>query len=142
MSGARRGFFRDALAGLKKVLDETTADLDEAAPPTPTFVPPPHPESPKATPAAAVASVSPSAAVAVATAPRAGKAKVAARLCLNHGGTFEDEAPCENCVDWCPEKGAIALGDDLIPRIVPALCTGCGACADHCKAYPAAITIV
>ena len=126
MSGARRGFFRDALSGLRKVLDEVAIDAADA-PPTPTFVPPPHPAPTRPVPE---------------DKPRLGKAKVAARLCLNHGGAFEDESPCENCVVWCPEPGAIALGDDLIPRVVTAACTGCGACAEHCKAYPSAITIV
>lgn len=88
-----------------------------------------------------------------------GTARVGARLCLNHGRTGalrsdarpQDEAdserdelaeaPCERCVDWCPVPGAIVLVADALPVVDAARCTGCGACAAHCAAYPRAITI-
>jgi Pyruvate/2-oxoacid:ferredoxin oxidoreductase delta subunit len=140
VTGRRRGFFRDALDGLKQLAHELDGGPTEgAAPVVPTFIPPPHgPEAPaeRDTPA---------------TAP---KARVHEKLCLNtwrnqraiaftEGGALDDvdDGPCERCVDWCPEPGAIALGADTIPRVDETKCTGCGACAEHCAAYPAAISL-
>jgi len=77
-----------------------------------------------------------------------GTARVGARLCLNFGRALDEaevdgdvEPACERCVDWCPVPGAIALGQDALPAVDAARCTGCGACAAHCAAYPRAIAI-
>jgi ferredoxin-type protein NapG/ferredoxin-type protein NapH len=74
---------------------------------------------------------------------RFGTARILTRLCLNHGWTprEEDDEPCERCLDWCPVPGALTMGDDAIPGVDAALCTGCGLCAQHCAAYPQAIAI-
>ncbi len=45
MSNQRRGFFRDAFAGLRKLVEEVAPEL-EAAEPSPTFVPPAHTSAP------------------------------------------------------------------------------------------------
>lgn len=42
MSHQRRGFFRDALAGLRKLVEEVAPELEAGLEPTPTFVPPAH----------------------------------------------------------------------------------------------------
>ncbi|MFO0746342.1 MAG: 4Fe-4S binding protein [Myxococcota bacterium] len=68
---------------------------------------------------------------------RIGFARVFDKLCLNH----HEAESCENCLDWCPVPGALVAGPRGIPTVVLEHCTGCGACARHCKAYPSAIGI-
>jgi len=66
---------------------------------------------------------------------RIGHARVFDKLCINH---HEADA-CEICHDWCPVPGALTAGTRGIPVVDLTLCTGCGACAHHCAAYPHAI---
>ncbi len=209
MKGERRGFFREALASLKKLVDEDEAPL------TPTFVPgapagddeAAEPSAPPATrrprrppgalpeeaflaactrcgacieacpestlvadeaglpvadierhpcmmcrdvPCAAACEPGPGGVRALVVGPiaeiaRFGTARPLLRLCLNAGWAEAPEeareAPCERCVDWCPVPGALALDQRALPVVDGALCTGCGLCAAHCKAYPRALTI-
>jgi len=68
---------------------------------------------------------------------RIGIAQVYARLCINQ----HEADTCEACLDWCPGPQALTHGDRGIPIVDAALCTGCGRCAAHCKAYPRALGI-
>lgn len=201
----RRGFFRDALSGLKKLVAEEAASDGDDAPEQlePTFVPPPvepparvrrPPRTPRRPPGALaeaefvsactrcaacldacpegtlkpdaagfpVADVAqspcamcldvPCAAACepgalqpgdVAAIARFGTAQILTRLCLNHDWTpiDDEDEPCERCVTWCPVPEVLTLGDDVMPRVDEAGCTGCGLCAAHCAAYPQAIAI-
>lgn len=67
--------------------------------------------------------------------PIMGTARVQVLDCFAHQGTT-----CVSCVERCPVPGAI----DLItgkPTINPALCVGCGVCANVCPAPRPAILI-
>ena len=199
MSNQRRGFFRDAFAGLRKLVEEVAPEL-EAAEPSPTFVPPAHtsapakvavggakvvrrppgavpeaqflelctgcgacvtacPESTLSTndrypeahpevhacvmcrdvPCAAACETGALLPIAP-TAIRFGTVRALPRLCLNYSPSGEDE-PCDRCSDWCRAPGALRFDERHLPVIDAALCTGCGLCAEHCAAYPKALTL-
>jgi Na+-translocating ferredoxin:NAD+ oxidoreductase RNF subunit RnfB len=48
---------------------------------------------------------------------------------------------CSVCVERCPEPGAID-SRDLMPMIVPDLCTGCGICHQVCPAPTNAVLML
>lgn len=48
---------------------------------------------------------------------------------------------CSLCVERCPEPGAID-SRELLPMIVPDLCTGCGICHQVCPAPTNAVLIL
>jgi len=63
-------------------------------------------------------------------------AVIAGRHCLAYQGTA-----CTTCIEHCPVSGAIVIEQGL-PRIVPAICTGCRLCVEACPAPEQAILIV
>lgn len=63
-------------------------------------------------------------------------AVIAGRHCLAYQGTS-----CTTCVEHCPIDGALLLEKGL-PRVVPAICTGCRLCQEACPAPQEAIRIV
>ena len=68
---------------------------------------------------------------------RIGLAVVLPRLCLNSLGET-----CDACLPTCPRPGvALRPGLDGVPMVDDHTCTGCGACAAACKAFPKAIHI-
>ncbi len=69
-------------------------------------------------------------------APYSHIAVIAGRHCLAYQGTS-----CTTCVEHCPIDGALLLEKGL-PRVVPAVCTGCRLCLDACPAPEQAILIV
>lgn len=71
-------------------------------------------------------------------APPAGDliAVIGGRLCLAY-----HEIACSVCVERCPVPGAL-VSDSGLPRVVPGLCTGCGACMPVCPAPENAIRMV
>ncbi len=60
-------------------------------------------------------------------------AVIAGRHCLAYQGSF-----CSTCRERCPIEGAIVIERGL-PRVMPALCDGCGICHDLCPAPTNAI---
>lgn len=68
---------------------------------------------------------------------RMGVAEVDTDRCLAHLGDI-----CRTCFVACPLQGsALYLEGALRPAVDPAVCTGCGLCAEHCIVEPAAIVI-
>jgi ferredoxin-type protein NapG len=65
-----------------------------------------------------------------------GTARIDPILCLPHQGR-----PCSECVDACPVPGAIELAGDK-PKIIDAICTGCGVCQFVCPAPDNAVLLV
>jgi ferredoxin-type protein NapG len=65
-----------------------------------------------------------------------GTARIDPILCLPHQGR-----PCAACVEACPVPGAIELVGDK-PKIVDAICTGCGVCQFVCPAPDNAVLLV
>ncbi|MCG8526649.1 MAG: hypothetical protein MI748_09740 [Opitutales bacterium] len=63
-------------------------------------------------------------------------AVIKGRLCLAY-----DEQSCRNCLDVCPEEGAIFLEDDQYPMVEPSICTGCADCLPVCPAEECAIEL-
>jgi len=63
-------------------------------------------------------------------------AVIAGRYCLAYQGTA-----CTSCHDRCPVPGAIVIEQGL-PRVEPAICTGCRICHVVCPAPDNAIRIV
>ena len=61
---------------------------------------------------------------------------IGGRLCLAY-----HEIACSVCVERCPVPGAL-VSDSGLPRVVPGLCTGCGACQPVCPAPENAIRMV
>ena len=54
------------------------------------------------------------------------------------------EAPenyCSLCVERCPEPGAMH-STDIIPMVVPEICTGCGICQQVCPAPENAVLML
>ena len=56
-------------------------------------------------------------------------------------GLAYHEIACTACVDRCPVPGAL-VSEEGLPRVVPALCTGCGLCQPVCPAPENAIRMV
>ena len=63
-------------------------------------------------------------------------AVIAGRYCLAYQGTY-----CTSCHDRCPVPGAIVIENGL-PRVEPAVCTGCRICHVVCPAPENAVRIV
>jgi Pyruvate/2-oxoacid:ferredoxin oxidoreductase delta subunit len=71
---------------------------------------------------------------AVESAPKT--AIVQGRFCLAYRNSF-----CSVCSERCPVPGAI-IKERGLPRVDPALCTGCGICHDLCPAPRNAILMI
>lgn len=85
---------------------------------------------------AVTAAVPATPAAATPPAPLSHIAVIAGRHCLAYQGI-----PCTLCVDRCPVPGALRLEDGL-PRVEPALCTGCDLCRQVCPSPEEAIRLV
>ncbi|MDP6944098.1 MAG: 4Fe-4S dicluster domain-containing protein [Myxococcota bacterium] len=68
---------------------------------------------------------------------RIGLAIVLSNLCLNRRGE-----ECDACVPVCPfPEQALVTGADHVPMVDESFCTGCGLCAEACRAFPKAIHV-
>lgn len=68
---------------------------------------------------------------------RIGLAVVLSNLCLNRRGES-----CDACVPACPyPEKALVTGPDHVPMVDESFCTGCGQCAQACRAFPKAIHV-
>jgi ferredoxin-type protein NapG len=65
-----------------------------------------------------------------------GSARIDAVLCLPYQGRA-----CSKCVEACPIPGAIELVGDK-PKIMDAVCTGCGVCQFVCPAPDNAVLLM
>ena len=71
------------------------------------------------------------------TAPKViGTAMIKSDLCLAGQGQ-----PCRECVDQCPEPGAITTQGD-VPIVIADACTGCGVCRTACVAPDNAVVLM
>jgi ferredoxin-type protein NapG len=66
-----------------------------------------------------------------------GTASVDPKRCVTYSGQS-----CSACVDVCPVKGAIAIGEDGHPRVDEFRCVGCGLCVRACPTEPTSIDVV
>ncbi|MGB0588108.1 MAG: 4Fe-4S dicluster domain-containing protein [Myxococcota bacterium] len=68
---------------------------------------------------------------------RIGLAVVLSNLCLNRRGEH-----CDDCIPACPfPEQALVTGADHVPIVDESFCTGCGQCAQACRAFPKAIHV-
>ena len=68
---------------------------------------------------------------------RIGLAVILSNLCLNRRGE-----PCDACIPVCPfPEQALVSGADHVPMVDESFCTGCGLCAQACRAFPKAIHV-
>ncbi len=68
---------------------------------------------------------------------RIGLAVVLSNLCLNRRGE-----ECDACIPVCPyPEKALLSGADHVPIVDESFCTGCGLCAQACRAFPKAIHV-